>query len=853
VGSKFSVIPAGWTYHDQITLDPATPTSDYNVKIVLNSSNFDYSRSQANGADIRFFDLANNPLSYWIEVWDSIDTSIVWVRIPDAGTSSFNMFSGNPAASSESNGEATFLFFDDFLGSAINLTKWTTESDTYSTSTVAEGIVSLQTDTPNDNAPSVHIGFSDFYVDHGQDYGAIGPNGVGTGRPYGPSDIFFTRNITYNRGWEQTDYAFPYETWFTPEIRWKSASLAEFDNGTATISHTNSSTIPTLPLQVRILTMDMYAGYGTWFGEALQSIPSWGVGHAVRARTWHDGTGAPEIRCDWVLVRKCAVTEPVTSVIDYMIQIHSPEATVYNYPMSGYFPATFGFENERHTATGLELEFLDEYSTAGEYVGIGVHDGPIYGHHKVLHIGDAQSGTYTYGVHLFDNPPNTGTIEFFTLVENVHMPSGTHYFQLRASDDTIAIETRINVVGSTMSNLEYSDGAIWHLISNLTSYVWYHHSIQFDCELGVNGQFTWTISTENGTELSRVENVEFQNDLDTLDELYLASDVPTYFGATQWDAFGFSWDPNYIVGDNLKEGLLLNYTTPTPPLWTGYSFDVSSNITILGNTTIPMPSEGVHTIQIFGNDSSGTYYRSELKSFQYDIPEAPSAPLNVQAVADESSITLNWDLPADNGGVPIINYNIYRGKVSGSLSLLTAANGTTYQDATVDAGSTYFYAITAVNSAGESSFSNEAHATTNTVPSAPESLFASPGEGFIDLSWSLPSSDGGAVITQYNVYRGTSSGSYSFLEHTSNTFFKDTTVNKGTTYYYVVSAVNTIGESIYSNEVSAALAIHPETTTTTTESGEPGSPRITSFPSFLTISLCLGTLIVFIDRCKTRK
>ncbi|MFX1507824.1 MAG: DUF2341 domain-containing protein, partial [Promethearchaeota archaeon] len=619
VGSKFSIIPAGWTYHSLIALDSSTPSPDYNVKIILNPSTFDYSRTEVSGADIRFFDLANNPLSYWIEVWDSVGTSIVWVRIPDAGTSSFNMFSGNPAASSESDGEVTFLFFDDFLGSTIDSSKWTTETDIYSTSTVDGGIVSLQTDTPSDNAPSVHIGFNDFYINHGATYGAKGPNGVVTGRFYGPSDIFFTKNITYNRGWEQTDHTLPYESWFTPEIRWKSRSLAEFDNGTAIISHTNSSTIPTLPLQVRILTMDMYAGPGTWFGEALQSTDSWGVGHAVRARTWHDGTGSPEIRCDWVLVRKCAVSEPVTSVINDPIRLHSPEAKVYYSPMSGYYPATFGFENERHTATGLELEFLDEYSTAGEYVGIGVHDGPIYGHHKVLHIGDAQSGTYTYGVHLFDNPPNAGTIEFYTLVENVHMPSGTHYFQLRALDDTIAVEIRINVISNTMSNLEYSDGAVWHPISDLVSYIWYHHSIQFDCELGVNGQFSWTVSSENGTELSRVQNVEFQNDLDNLDELYLASDVPTYFGATQWDAFGFSWDPNYNVGDNLKEGLLLNFNTPTSLVWTGYSLDGSSNITTLGNTTIPMPTEGNHTIQVYGNDSSGTYYRSELRSFQYDI------------------------------------------------------------------------------------------------------------------------------------------------------------------------------------------------------------------------------------------
>ncbi|MFX1514721.1 MAG: DUF2341 domain-containing protein [Promethearchaeota archaeon] len=850
---RASIIPAGWTYHSLIALDQSTPTPDYNVKIVLTPSNFDYSRAQISGADIRFFDLKNNPLSYWIELWDSIGTSIIWVKIPDAGTSSFNMFSGNTAASSGSDGEATFLFFDDFLGSVIDSSKWTTESDTYSTSDVAGGVVSLQTDTPSDHASSVHIGFSDFYVNHGQTYGAKGANGVSTGRTYGPSDTFFTRNFTYEVGWEVTDNALSYETWFTHEIRRIHASLAEFDNGTAVIAHTNSSTIPTLPLQVRILTMDMYAGPGTWYGEALQSTDSWGMGHAVRARTWHDGTGSPEIRCDWVFVRKCAESEPLSSIINDPIRLHSPEATVYNSPMSGYYPATFGFENERHTATGLELEFLDEYSTAGEYVGIGVHDGPIYGHKKVLHIGDAQAATYTYGVHYFNTPPNTGTIQFYTLVENIHAPyTGTHYLQLRAFDDTIAVEIRINVVSATLSNLEYSDGTTWHSISDLVSYEWYHHSIQFDCELGANGQFTWTVANENGTEISRVQNVEFQNDLDTLDELYLASDIPTYFGATQWDAFGFSWDPNYYVGDNLNEGLLLNYTTPTPPFWTGYSLDGGANITTLGNTTILMPPVGVHTVQVFGNDSLGNNYRSELR--KYEVLELPSAPLNLQATAGEHSVTLNWAPPSYDGGSVITHYNIYRGTSSGSHSFLNSTTGTTLDDSTVVAGTTYYYVVTAVNSAGESFFSNEAWATPivpATVPTPPRGLLATPSEDNIHLSWSPPTDTGGRAISHYNIYRGTSSGSYSFLEDTSNTFFEDTTIVRETTYYYVVTAVNPIGESEYSDEVSATLPMLSDTTTTTT-SGEPGTPRITSFSSFLTLSLSLGILVLFRDRFKRK-
>jgi fibronectin type 3 domain-containing protein len=109
-----------------------------------------------------------------------------------------------------------------------------------------------------------------------------------------------------------------------------------------------------------------------------------------------------------------------------------------------------------------------------------------------------------------------------------------------------------------------------------------------------------------------------------------------------------------------------------------------------------------------------------------------------------------------------------------------------------------------VNAVGEGSLSNEASATppSPTVPGAP-SLSASAGSGVVHLTWSAPS-NGGSTITNYNVYRGTSSGSETLLTTLGNvTSFDDTAVTNGTTYYYKVSAVNAVGEGSLSNEASA--------------------------------------------------
>jgi fibronectin type 3 domain-containing protein len=93
-----------------------------------------------------------------------------------------------------------------------------------------------------------------------------------------------------------------------------------------------------------------------------------------------------------------------------------------------------------------------------------------------------------------------------------------------------------------------------------------------------------------------------------------------------------------------------------------------------------------------------------------------------------------------------------------------------------------------------------------TVPTAPQSLAATAGSGSVSLSWAAPASNGGAAITGYNVYRGTSPGGESATPVAANvttTSFTDTALTNGTTYYYTVAAVNSVGTSPQSNEASA--------------------------------------------------
>src|SRR5713226_4212670 len=193
---------------------------------------------------------------------------------------------------------------------------------------------------------------------------------------------------------------------------------------------------------------------------------------------------------------------------------------------------------------------------------------------------------------------------------------------------------------------------------------------------------------------------------------------------------------------------------------------------------------------------------------QFTYISPPGAPTALTATAGNASISLSWTAPASNGGASITGYNVLRSTTSGAETALSSGVvGTAFTDSTVSNGTTYFYKVAAVNSVGPGPLSNEASATPATVPSAPQNLVASAGNGSVSLSWTAPASNGGAAVTSYNVLRSTSSGAESSLSNgVVGTTFTDSTVSNGTTYFYKVAAVNSVGPGPLSNEASATPA-----------------------------------------------
>jgi titin len=141
--------------------------------------------------------------------------------------------------------------------------------------------------------------------------------------------------------------------------------------------------------------------------------------------------------------------------------------------------------------------------------------------------------------------------------------------------------------------------------------------------------------------------------------------------------------------------------------------------------------------------------------------------------------------------------------------------------------------VAAVSRIGPGPASDEAPAVPVTAPGAPTGLTATAADGRVTLAWTAPADDGGARVSGYLLYEGTSSGGESGPlvggQPITATSYTVPSLTRGTAYYFTVVAVNSAGLSPASKEASVRLPTgslvspSPTTPSATTSSSAPPS------------------------------
>ena len=205
-----------------------------------------------------------------------------------------------------------------------------------------------------------------------------------------------------------------------------------------------------------------------------------------------------------------------------------------------------------------------------------------------------------------------------------------------------------------------------------------------------------------------------------------------------------------------------------------------------------------YTIYAFNSRGSTEATNGELSSTPLRTP----APTSLVATPGYYQVALTWVAPAlaSPSGLTVGYYNLYRGPVGGPYIFITGIDGgeSAYNDNNLPA-TPVEYVLTAVINNSESVYSNASNTTPTALAAPTVSINSQPYA--IGLSW--PAVMG---ATSYSVFRGTTSGTETFINSTNSTSYNDTPLPIGQGYFYYVTANANGFTGAQSAEVSASAA-----------------------------------------------
>ena len=276
--------------------------------------------------------------------------------------------------------------------------------------------------------------------------------------------------------------------------------------------------------------------------------------------------------------------------------------------------------------------------------------------------------------------------------------------------------------------------------------------------------------------------------------------------ATSATQINLSWNDN----STNETGFSIRRKTGRDGTWTQIA-TVSQNVTTFFNTGLDPDLTYYYAIVAYNLAGVSASSNEANATTPGALTARPIAPGSLQAISSSGPvINLQWvDNSTNEAGFSIRRRNDQSNVWSVIASV--GPNVTSYQDTRVSPGTTYFYTVSAINTAGESPVSNEAGATTfggaDNLTSAPVNLQAMAASTVqVDLEWKDSStSESGFRIRRKEGIDGPWILIAIVNENVSS--YQDIGVTPGISYSYTVTAFNGTGESAASNEVSVLMPL----------------------------------------------
>lgn len=188
-------------------------------------------------------------------------------------------------------------------------------------------------------------------------------------------------------------------------------------------------------------------------------------------------------------------------------------------------------------------------------------------------------------------------------------------------------------------------------------------------------------------------------------------------------------------------------------------------------------------------------------------PATPDTPTQLVAAPADGIIYLQWS-PATSA----TGYQLYRDGV-----LIASQTSTVFADTGLTDGTSYSYAVEAVNGSAVSPRSDAIVATpVATAPDAPSGLVGAPGNGQVTLSWNPVNG-----ATSYLVMRDGVA-----LGNTSSPGYSDTGLTNGQTYTYVVFAYRLNSPASLASAPVTVAPVAPPLSTPTAVAATPGDGQV---------------------------